>query len=214
MVVALPPRSQKAPSAAVLMLSAELMLPRRSPPPRRRSLRRAHAAASCRGCDAPASRPKLRPDLTALSAAPLRTRTSDQQSHAALRERPRRESFVALSSQHEGRVSARRGPPSKIPVAVLTLDPDRGTTPTCGSRESIESDPSFLVSTNCCIRIPNFLQKVLYRVGIILQYSTQAPVLGTLLCRIPTAQQLHCRHSLRSSVVGAPSQLLRLCDGR
>ena len=180
MVVALPPRSQKAPSAAVLMLSAELMLPRRSPPPRRRSLRRAHAAASCRGCDAPASRPKLRPDLTALSAAPLRTRTSDQQSHAALRERPRRESFVALSSQHEGRVSARRGPPSKIPVAVLTLDPDRGTTPTCGSRESIESDPSFLVSTNCCIRIPNFLQKVLYRVGIILQYKY------LLLCRIPT----------------------------
>ena len=150
MVVALPPRSQKAPSAAVLMLSAELMLPRRSPPPRRRSLRRAHAAASCRGCDAPASRPKLRPDLTALSAAPLRTRTSDQQSHAALRERPRRESFVALSSQHEGRVSARRGPPSKIPVAVLTLDPDRGTTPTCGSRESIESDPSFLVSKPIC----------------------------------------------------------------
>jgi len=150
MVVALPPRSQKAPSAAVLMLSAELMLPRRSPPPRRSSLRRAHAAASCRGCDAPASRPKLRPDLTALSAAPLRTRTSDQQSHAALRERPRRESFVALSSQHEGRVSARRGPPSKIPVAVLTLDPDRGTTPTCGSRESIESDPSFLVSKPIC----------------------------------------------------------------
>ena len=190
------------------MLSAELMLPRRSPPPRRRSLRRAHAAASCRGCDAPASRPKLRPDLTALSAAPLRTRTSDQQSHAALRERPRRESFVALSSQHEGRVSARRGPPSKIPVAVLTLDPDRGTTPTCGSRESIESDPSFLVSTNCCIRIPNFLQKVLYRVGIILQYKY------LLLCRIPTAPRPHGRHSLRSSVVGAPSQLLRLCDGR
>ena len=185
MVVALPPRSQKAPSAAVLMLSAELMLPRRSPPPRRRSLRRAHAAASCRGCDAPASRPKLRPDLTALSAAPLRTRTSDQQSHAALRERPRRESFVALSSQHEGRVSARRGPPSKIPVAVLTLDPDRGTTPTCGSRESIESDPSFL-------------QKVLvHRLGIPL--PTGAPGLAGAAA----LQELR-----------ALGQLLRLCDGR